>query len=171
MKSLPAKDIPPQAAVAVVALVLFATVVTGREAPPASAGAEIRPAAAARPADADTGLDLESIRRPKTEEVIANLFAPRDFSPALPASSVPGKAGAAPSSAPVAPPLPFQYLGKIVDGDQTSVFVIRGEEHYSVEPGQTIDKQYKVERVTETAITFTYLPLGTRQVLPVPALN
>ena len=48
---------------------------------------------------------------------------------------------------------------------------MRGADHYHVAPGQVIDRTYRVERVTETAVTFTYLPLGTRQVLAVPALN
>jgi hypothetical protein len=37
-----------------------------------------------------------------------------------------------------------------------------------VEPGLTIDT-YRVEQVTDTAITFVFLPLGTRQVLELAA--
>jgi hypothetical protein len=69
------------------------------------------------------------------------------------------------------PALPFSYLGKMVDGDKITVFVVRGEEHYSLAAGLVIDETYKVERVTDTAVTFVFLPRGTRQVLAVPALD
>jgi Tfp pilus assembly protein PilP len=75
---------------------------------------------------------------------------------------------ARPAPRPSAPPLPFQFVARIVDGGSTAVYVMLGEDHYSVKAGQVIDRNYRVEKVTETAVTFTYLPLRTRQVL---ALN
>jgi hypothetical protein len=166
MKSLLTRNVSPRAALAVAALALLASVVSGREkrdlaADPAPA-ARIA-AAAAVPAPA-VDLDPEKLARPKSQEPIADLFAP----PPAPVAAAPGRAEEAPRSA---PPLPFRYVAKIIDGDQTSVFLMNGNDHYNVHPGQVIDKTYKVERVTETAVTFTYIPLGTRQVLPVPALN
>lgn len=174
MTSLFTRDIPPRAALAVVALVLFASVVTGREAPHSAVAVteRPRPLAVGSPADSLADLDLERLRRPpKEEQVIANLFVTRAVAPPLPAQLVVGGGGPAAPAAPVAPPLPFRYLGKIIDGDKTAVFLARGDEHYSVETGQKIDNLYQVENVTDTAVTLTYLPLGTRQVVPVPALN
>ncbi len=165
MKSLLTRNVPPRAALAVIALVLLATVVSGREKrdlaaePEAAPGARV--AAPASPAAAPLDLDLERLQRPRTGEAIADLFAP---------TPEPAQA-AEPRAAPAAPPLPFRYLAKIVDGEDTAVFLMNGNDHYNVKPGQIIDKTYKVERVTENAVTFTYLPLGTRQILPVPALN
>jgi len=157
MRSLLTKDIPPRAALVVVVLVLFASIVTGREDPrPAPPPDEDRPATRSQATEAVADIDVAKLKRPQKEEPIADLFAPRSES--------------ASSAAPTAPPLPFQYLGKFVDGDKTTVYVIRGGEHYSVEAGQTIEKQYRIDRITDTAVTFTYLPLGTRQVLAVPAL-
>ncbi len=168
MKSLLTRDISPRAALAVVALVLFATVVTGREAatpPPAEPRPAQREAAAA---ETVADLDLEKLKRPHNEEeAIANLFAPHEV--ALPAAAVVGKA--APPPVPTAPPLPFQYLGRVIDGDRTSVFLARGEDSYSAESGQTIDDRYRIEQITDTAVTFTYLPMGKRQVLAVPAIQ
>lgn len=171
MKSLLTRDIPPRAALAVVALVLFATVVTGREAysPPPVAAPEARPVARAAAPEAVPDLDLEKLKRPRGEEAIANLFAPREV--ALPAASIVGKGGPAAPPVPTAPPLPFQYLGHVIDGDRLSVFLARGEDSYSVEAGQTIEGRYRVETITDTAVTFTYLPMGKRQVLAVPAVN
>ena len=72
-------------------------------------------------------------------------------------------------SAPVAPPLPFAYLGKVVDGGRTTVFVARGEENHALETGQTVAGTWRVERITEKAVTFTYLPLRQKQTLAIRA--
>lgn len=160
------KDIPPRAMLAVVALALLASVVSGREKrdltpePAAAAKASVQVAAS----DAAPDFDPGKLQRPTTDAAIADLFAP-DTANAPPA----GREEPAPR--PSAPPLPFRYLGKIIDGDQTAVFLMRGDDHYNVAAGQVIDRTYRVDRITETAVTFTYLPLGTRQVLPVPPLN
>jgi hypothetical protein len=160
------RDIPPRAAAVVLALVLIASVVSGRERPepPPAVTPAARPAERATSAELVANLDLEKLNRAAKHGPITDLFAPANVSPSLPASSIPGKVSPA-----ATPPLPFQYLGKLIDGDKTSIFLIRGEEHYSVEVGQTIDQLYRIERVTDAAVTFVYLPLGTRQILPLPS--
>jgi hypothetical protein len=169
MKSLLTRNISPRAALAVVVLVLLASVVSGREKrdlkPEPEPAARIT--APARATESPADLDLEKLNRPRRQEAITDLFAPPPAASAASAAPAPVQA----ATRPTAPPLPFRYLAKIIDGDHTAVFLMNGEDHYNVKPGQVIDKTYKVERVTETAVTFTYLPLGTRQVLPVPALN
>jgi hypothetical protein len=160
MKILLTRDIPPRAAIAVIALALLATVVSGREKPDLAEEAEATPArAAARAAapEAAPELDPTRLKRARTDQAIADLFA----------SSAPAAGAEAGQSTPrpSAPPLPFQYVAKIIDGSSTNVYVMHGEDHYSVKPGLVIDRNYKVEKVTETAVTFTFLPLGTRQVL------
>jgi hypothetical protein len=72
---------------------------------------------------------------------------------------------------PLAPPVPFRYLGKIVDGERTAVFLVRNDEHFLAVPGATLAGQYRVEDITSTAITLVYLPLGTRQSVPIPERN
>jgi hypothetical protein len=49
------------------------------------------------------------------------------------------------------------------------VFVSRNEEPYSVGQGDTIDNTYRIDEITDSAVTFNYLPLGTQQTLPIPA--
>jgi hypothetical protein len=162
MKTLLTRDIPPRAALAVVALALAATVVSGREKPdlaPEAAPASAPPRAAAAPAaaaEATPDLDPARLQRTRTDQAIADLFA-------APAASAPE--ASAPAPRPSAPPLPFQFVARIVDGGNTSVYVMLGEDNYSVKPGLVIDRNYRVEQVTESAVTFTYLPMGTRQVL------
>lgn len=158
MKILLTRDIPPRAAIAVIALALLATVVSGREKPDlAEEAAPARAAAQAAAPEAAPELDPARLKRARTDQAIADLFA----SPAPAAGAEAGQSAPRPS----APPLPFQYVAKIIDGDSTNVYVMHGEDHYSVKPGLVIDRNYKVEKVTETAVTFTFLPLGTRQVL------
>jgi hypothetical protein len=164
MKTTLAKGIPSWGALAVVALVLFASIVTGREASQSaeSTASESQPPVRDSLSGSGADIDLEKLKRPANDEPIIDVFA-RHPTQASPATERAGPAAP--------PPLPFQYLGKLIDGDKTAFFVIRGDDHYSIEPGQTIDKDYRIERITDTAVTFIYLPLGIRQILQVPELN
>ena len=167
MKTLLMKDIPPRAALAVVALALLATVVSGHEkqdlsqesVPAASATSATTAATANAPTPAAgesvPDLDPAGLKRLRTDKAIADLFA------------APRAPEAEPQSAPrrSAPPLPFQFVARIVDGGNTSVYVTLGEDNYSVKPGLVIADQYRVEKVTDSAVTFIYLPMGTRQEL------
>ena len=160
--------IPPRAAVAAAALALIASLVSGRE--PAETAPAARPAAERQtPAESLAGVDIAKLKRAGEPEAVNDVLAARSLAAPAPA---PGAAAAdAVPATPAAPPLPFQYLGKMSDGERTLVFVGRGEEHYSVEPGLTIENTYRVETVSETAITFLFLPLGTRQVLQVASAS
>jgi hypothetical protein len=154
------RDIPPRAAAAVVALALVASVVAGREKPSQELIEVQKPLQQKLENEAE--LDVDKLRRQLPQPGEADPFAPRSFAPA------PKVAHAAPAK-PTAPPLPFTYLGKVVDGGKTSIFVARGDENYSLEPGQTIGGTYRVDRITDSDVTFTYLPMKTRQTLRIPA--
>jgi hypothetical protein len=66
---------------------------------------------------------------------------------------------------PQAPPLPFTYMGKLIDDGRIVVFLTQGEDNYVVRPGDTIDRTYRVDAVTEESLSLTYLPLGQKQQL------
>ena len=165
-------NLSPRAVVAVAVPMLLVSVVMGRENPPPAVVALAAPApsasAAAEPA---SDLALVRLRRSKSAGAVADLFAPRT----PPAAAAPEVASTDPTAvappAPSAPPLPFTYLGQYIDGEKTEIFVARDGEHYTLEKGKTIDGQYKVEKISSTAVTFVYLPLGTRQKLAIPALK
>jgi hypothetical protein len=74
-----------------------------------------------------------------------------------------------PPPPPQAPPLPFAYMGKMVDGEKTTVFLTRLDRNYVVRPGDTLEGTYRVENVGEDALVLTYLPLGVEQALPFAA--
>jgi hypothetical protein len=71
---------------------------------------------------------------------------------------------------PQAPPLPFAYLGRMIDGEDTTVFLVRQDRNYVVRAGDTLDGAYRVAKIEEDALVLTYLPLGTEQTLPFAAV-
>jgi hypothetical protein len=71
---------------------------------------------------------------------------------------------------PAAPPLPFTYLGQMLDEGKLQVFVARGDNSYSLSAGLTID-QYRVDKIADGSVTFTHLPSRTRQTLHIPTAH
>lgn len=111
-------------------------------------------------------LDLERLNRPKTEEVGTSLFGSHSwYSPPPPRPVV--AAPPPPPPPPTAPPLPFAYLGKLVDGSEIAVFLARGDQNHSVRAGDVVDSTYRVDQVGENAVVFTYIPLDIKQTLTV----
>ncbi len=140
----------------------LASVVAGREKP-----AVVEPQPVAR---IDTRLqvadDIDLAKLEKRSQIAneaapkVDAFAPRNFSPIIPAQHANAKAAKA-----EAPPLPFRYIGKMLDGDKLSVFIANGGESFAVAAGDRIG-DYRVDKITEAEIRFTYLPLKTKQSLP-----
>lgn len=73
-----------------------------------------------------------------------------------------------PPPPPMAPPLPFTFLGRLIDGDRRQVFLNHGQNTLIVGVGETIDQRYRVDRIESDTVHFTYLPLGQQQVLAIP---
>lgn len=78
---------------------------------------------------------------------------------------------------PTAPPLPFQYAGKFEQplaknaakgsATQTVVYLTRGNDSFAVAPGDAIDAGYQFVGIEDDTLVFMYLPLATRQTLPI----
>lgn len=65
-----------------------------------------------------------------------------------------------------APPLPYRYLGRMVEGGKTIVLLARGDETFAVRPGQQFGGgRWKLERVTEHEVVFVYLPLRAQRAI------
>jgi len=159
-------NVSPRAALAIIVLAACVSLVAaGREAP-SSAPPPGTPRQAQAPArEAPPDLELDKLERPALGEPLANLFAtPRRAPAALAARPAP-----APPAAPVAPALPFRYLGRYVGGGRSAVYLARGDEPYLAAPGAALGAEYRVEAVSPAAVTLIYVPLGTRQRLPLPA--
>jgi hypothetical protein len=110
-----------------------------------------------RAAEDDTAqLELERLERRKFSAQAGDLFSRQSWIPPPP----PAK-----PQPPSPPPLMFKYLGKVTEGDETQVFLALAERNYIVKVGEKIDNQYRVDEVTDHAITLTYIPLNAKQVL------
>jgi hypothetical protein len=81
----------------------------------------------------------------------------------------------APPPPPSAPALPFKYMGKLVDGDETKVFLIHGDRNLVVRAGDTIESVYRLDRISDDELILTYLPMNQRQTLstrtPTPGVS
>lgn len=146
----------------VAAVIGVASVVAGRERP------VLEPPAPAKRLEtqARTGDELDLGRlagRARVDEgVIADPFANASFA---------SPARAAGHAAPQAPALPFTYVGKMIEDGRLQVFLAEGDKSFSVTAGQTLSGQYRVDKVTEAQVTFTYLPLKKRQTLNLTLVN
>jgi hypothetical protein len=71
-----------------------------------------------------------------------------------------------PPPAPVAPPAPFSYIGKLEDSPkETQIFLIANNKFYSVVKGENIDQYWRLEGEDANALQLTYIPLNLPQIL------
>ena len=136
---------------AVTILSLLASVVAGRERP-----SLVTPEPAAQVA---SSIDLSRLERARADAPAADPFAPKNFAPPQPEQRA-----AAPAK-PEAPALPFRYLGKLIEDGKLSVFLANGEESVTAKSGERIG-DWRVDKVTESEVQFTYLPMKIKQSLP-----
>ncbi len=170
MKALLQRDIPRGAAAAVVALALLASVVTGRETAPAPEPAPAQPSPAAAVPVLAEDLDTLKMIRQRRDGSVLDLFAipaPPQIAPVAPAAAPP-EAKPEPPQAPGAPALPFSYLGRMQKGERTIIYLLKNQDMLLAETGSTLENDYRVEGISDTAVNFLYLPLGSRQVLSIP---
>jgi Tfp pilus assembly protein PilP len=135
---------------------LASVVATGRE-QPSSIVEPAAPRVDTRPVQ-NADIDLAKLDERIDEGAKVDAFAPRNFSPVVPPQ-------AAAKARPEAPPLPFKYLGKMVEDGKLSVFLTNGDESITVHAGERVG-DYRVDKITEAEVRFTYLPLKTKQSLP-----
>lgn len=70
---------------------------------------------------------------------------------------------APPPPAPTAPPLPFQFFGRMAGPDgNPALYITFGDRLVAIKAGEQVG-EYRVERITERDVQFTYLPLGQAQ--------
>jgi hypothetical protein len=69
---------------------------------------------------------------------------------------------------PVAPPLPFAYMGTYTpDGSAPVFFLTQGDRVYNVRVGDTLNDTYSIDSVTNGQLVMTYKPLQIQQQLTV----
>jgi hypothetical protein len=136
------------------AAILVAGVVAGREKPAIELVQERAPRVATASAD---DIDLSKLKRGEATVPQNDPF--KSFS-----QPKPQPAAVQVQAKPSAPPLPFRYFGRLTENGKTEVFVMLGEELLSIASGQQ-HGEYRVDQVSASQISFTYLPLKTRQTL------
>jgi hypothetical protein len=155
----------------IAALALAATVAVGRETPtlelPQSEGTPTPVF------EVDlSGLDRSAVTLPA---LVRDPFATRSFAARQPAKLPQAASAPAPAPQPLAQPqpvveppaLPFSYVGRMVDEDQTYLFLARGNDVFTAQAGQTFGAQWRIDEITDKAVIFTYLPHKTKRSLSI----
>ncbi|MCP5229669.1 hypothetical protein [Accumulibacter sp.] len=93
----------------------------------------------------------------------------RDLFPALSWAPPPPPVaeGVARPMPPMAPPLPFVYLGKKLEDGRWEAYLGHGEQVFIVREGMTLAGTYKVRKIAPQALTLIYLPLKKLQTIPI----
>ncbi|KWW32768.1 hypothetical protein ACUXAV_005699 [Cupriavidus metallidurans] len=107
---------------------------------------------------------LEKLRKPMSAEPGHDPFTASSWLPPPPPPPPPEPVVEPP---PTPPPLPFSFLGAL-DGNtpKPQIFLGNGDRLLIVSRGDVIDGQYRIDAIATESITFTYLPLNMKQVLP-----
>ncbi len=115
-------------------------------------------------AEAPAELKLKELQRVSREETAPDLFEAKSwYVPPPPPKPLPPL----PPPPPSAPPLPFTYMGKLIEDGQPTVFLTRQERNYAVRAGDTIEGMYTVEEISPRVMTLVYLPLNIKQTLTI----
>ena len=88
------------------------------------------------------------------------LFISTDWAPPPPPPPPPE-----PPPDPVAPPFPYQYIGKLLEDGALTAFFMQGNRVLSIKAGDTVDSVYRVEQMTGEQMNLTFLPLEQSQVV------
>lgn len=139
------------------------------------ADADAPPARTRTMARADAKAPAITMLQPFESEAETDPFALRGWTPPPVEEqkvAAPIQAPAAPASvveqAPVAPPLPFRYMGRFSDDSGGYVYLAQGEQTHAVRVGDVILGMHKVISVSSNKIRFEYLPTGSQQELQLP---
>lgn len=137
-----------------------------KAAAPASVATPTPPAAAVEPkpkVEKREALALPD--RAGFERKDGSLFESRSWQPPPPPPPPAAKAG--PPPRPVAPPVPYRLIGRLIQDGNVVLYLGKGESVLSATLGETVEGVYKVASITDTEISLIYLPLNQTQTLPV----
>jgi len=76
-----------------------------------------------------------------------------------------------PPPAPVAPTLPYAFMGQFDDGGHQVIYLSRNDQTFVVTQGDTLEGTYKVLAIDPARIELEHIATGTKQVLDIPASN
>lgn len=97
-----------------------------------------------------------AITRPLTVEPTSNPFSASSWLPPTPPPSP------APAAPPSPPQIPFNYLGRLDDGGKLSALLGESDVTHAGKVGDVINSVWRIERISEQTVDFTYLPLDAQ---------
>ena len=111
----------------------------------------------------DVRYDLAAIKRAMPENIQSDgLFGSKSWyvppPPSVSASNLP-------PPPPSAPPLPFVFLGRMIDKGEVTVFLSKNGLQYTAKVNDILDDTYRVESITADNAVLTYIPLNIQQTL------
>ena len=110
----------------------------------------------------DIHFDLSKIKRAMPENTrTAALFQSKSWNsppPSIPIQNLP-------PPKPMAPSLPFIFIGKMIDGNEVVLFLSKNGQEYTVKANDVMDGAYRVDKIAEDNATLTYLPMNVQQIL------
>lgn len=121
-------------------------------------------ASASNSANATARPSLAMRERVPAEEILNLFIASSWYRPPPPPPPAP-PAPPPPPPAPVTPPLPFTYMGQVVEDGKPLYILARADRVITVQAGDAIDKTYRLDSASGGVLTFVYVPLGTKQTL------
>lgn len=74
-----------------------------------------------------------------------------------------------PPPKPVAPPLPFSFIGRMIEEGQTAVFVSIQDRNQVLRVGDVVQGVWRVDAIDSTNMKLTYLPLNENKYLALGA--
>ena len=111
-----------------------------------------------------TNIPLDQLKRPALSGVVKDMFIAKSWYVPPPQSTIVIR--------PVAPPLGFRYIGKMLeDGNHAAVFLEKQGRIFIVHEGDAIDSNYRVNAITPPVMTLTYLPLDEKQTVQIGEAN
>lgn len=66
------------------------------------------------------------------------------------------------------PPLPYKFLGEMIDGSDRVIYLGRGDQVLLARVGEVLENSYKVVGIGASRIDFESLPSGLKQSLTIP---
>jgi hypothetical protein len=126
--------------------------------------ADARPtASAAKATKASRQLRMSDLKTRGLGDMTTDLFASKSWyvPPPPPPPAPPPK--------PVAPPLPFTFIGRMIEEGQTAVFVSIQDRNQVLRVGDVIQNVWRVDSIDPTNMKLTYLPLNENKYLALGA--
>jgi hypothetical protein len=103
-------------------------------------------------------------KRTQTEHKTVDIFKGKSWYVAPPKPKPVPPPPPPPPPPPTAPPMPYVYMGSYLGKDgRLLIFLTRGDQVYSVSPGDVLEGTYRVEGISSGQLVLIYLPLNIQQ--------